>query len=283
MFRLPLIAATLLIPSLLRASDVQLTCTFETLPSFVIFYDSDVKPEHTISVKNRPPAPLISGSGFNRLESASVDGYSFVFAPRTSSLTVHKGEDLIGTETGSCVTIGGPANETPLGLPAIVETETPANQTTEDPKNTGDWSVEISESNFDDTAKAILSLTSTKTVRGRFGGTTSPKLYLRCEENTTSLFMFAGGHFLSDIQGYGRVDYRIDGKKAGQKNMKASTSNEALGLWSGGQAIPFIKEIMSGQTLLVRLTPYNESSLEFSFNINGLSEAVKPLRKACNW
>ncbi|MBU2983516.1 type VI secretion protein [Lentibacter algarum] len=291
MFRFPLLAVALLLPSLARASDVQLACTFENLPSFVIYYDSSTSSEHRISVNDRPFVRLTAGSGSNRFESASVDGYSFVFSPKNSFLTVHHDNTLIGTEAGQCVTLGGPRNETPLQLikeapPSTVsgsEPETPTQSAPSDTKGIGSWSVVKSESGFDDSSRVVLRQTSTNTISGRFGGTANPSLLVRCQENTTSLFLVAGGHFLSDIQSYGRVDYRVDDRKAGRKSMKTSTDNQALGLWGGGQSIPFIKEIMSGKQLLVRLTPYNESPLEFSFEIDGLDEAIEPLRKACNW
>ncbi|WP_238366934.1 type VI secretion system-associated protein TagO [Mesobacterium pallidum] len=95
--------------------------------------------------------------------------------------------------------------------------------------------------------------------------------------------MVAGGFFLSDIQGHGRVDLRVDQHQTRTQSMNVSTDNQALGLWNGGRSIPVIKSMFDSETLAVRLTPHSESPQEFAFNISGLEEAIKPLRQACHW
>jgi len=285
--RLLPLAIALVLP-LAANAEVHYACTFPTLPSFSITYPDAVGAKPLLYVQNRPPVEMTQGSGSNRIESGTVDGYNFQFSPKQSSLEVRKDEELIGTEVGQCVRLGGPVNDTPLVLeaPAPVEPaseEAVPSPTVAEPGDTGKWVVSESESQFDDTPLVILHLESRDEVRGRYGDTTTPSLILRCMENTTSLFINPGGHFLSDIQGYGRVTYRIDDNQASAWNMTASTDNEVLGLWNGGKSIPQIKKLVQGESLLIRLTPYNESPLEFGFDLPGLGEAIKPLRKACNW
>jgi type VI secretion system protein VasI len=79
------------------------------------------------------------------------------------------------------------------------------------------------------------------------------------------------------------VTYRLDDKPAKRKWFGESTDHKALGLWGGGNAIPFLKEIMAGQKLLVRATPWSDNAVTGEFSIIGLDEAIKPLRKACGW
>ena len=52
--------------------------------------------------------------------------------------------------------------------------------------------------------------------------------------------------------------------------MDVSTDNEALGLFRGSRAIPYIKELMVGKKMIIRFTPYNESSVQLPFVIEGL-------------
>lgn len=63
----------------------------------------------------------------------------------------------------------------------------------------------------------------------------------------------------------------------------ASTDNKALGLWSGGKAIPVVKQMLGKSTMITRMTPFSESPFTATFNISGLNRAIEPLRKACNW
>ncbi|ENG76194.1 hypothetical protein ECP03052938_5043 [Escherichia coli p0305293.8] len=35
--------------------------------------------------------------------------------------------------------------------------------------------------------------------------------------------------------------------------------------------------------MYAKITPYNESPVSATFNLNGLSTTLKPLQEACNW
>ena len=139
------------------------------------------------------------------------------------------------------------------------------------------------QSQFDDSARVILSVLSEQPIRGRFGSPAQATLMIRCEENTSSLFVHFNDLFMSDIQGYGRVDYRVDDGRPGNVSMTASDNHQALGLWRGGRSIPFIRSLFGGERLYLRATPFNENRVEMVFPIAGLEEAIAPLRAACNW
>lgn len=156
-------------------------------------------------------------------------------------------------------------------------------KTVEPPKKSGDWVVRQDTSKLDDTKTVVLMVESDQPIRKRFGGTESGTLLIRCQENTTSLFFTWAGNFMSDLQGRGRVDYRIDDTPASRINTDVSTDNTALGLWSGGTAIPFIKRLIGANTLYVRATPFSDSPVEMTFNISGLDQAIIPLKDACKW
>jgi len=151
-------------------------------------------------------------------------------------------------------------------------------QTTSD-----NWHTTINQSKIDDTTTVILLTPSKDEVQGRFNRTATPVLILRCLENTTSAFINFDGLFMADSGGYGRVTFRVDKTKAVTRSFSASTNHKALGLWGGGQAIPFIQNLMDGSALIVQATPHSESPVTMEFDISGLKEAIQPLRKACNW
>lgn len=151
------------------------------------------------------------------------------------------------------------------------------------PEAKGDWIANVTVSPLDDTETVVLTLQSDDNIRGTYGNSGPADLLIRCKENTTSVYLVFNDHFMSDLQGRGRVDYRVDQQKPSRKNMDVSTDNKALGLWSGGTSIPWIKELMNGEKLYVRATPFSESPVEANFTIKGLDETIAPLRKACNW
>ncbi len=41
--------------------------------------------------------------------------------------------------------------------------------------------------------------------------------------------------------------------------------------------------LANSSKMYTKITPYNESPVSATFNLNGLSNALKPLQAACNW
>lgn len=146
------------------------------------------------------------------------------------------------------------------------------------------WQVEVKTSAMTDQTDVYMSLTSNEPVPSKFGmGSAPATLFVRCHEDTSAVFVTFNDHFMADIQGYGRVEYRLDKQKMTAVNMDTSTDNKALGLWQGGRAIPFIKTMFDHDTLILRATPFNESAITLTFDIRGLKESSEKLRSACKW
>lgn len=148
--------------------------------------------------------------------------------------------------------------------------------------NTDHWDVRETVSSLDDSKKVTLTTDALGPNMGRFGREIRLTLLAACRENTTNVWIHFGGHFMSDYQ-HGTVTYRIDKNKPRKKKFRESNNNEALGLWSGRTAIPFLKDLLGHETLLVRASPHSENALEATFDISGLELAIVPLREACGW
>lgn len=147
---------------------------------------------------------------------------------------------------------------------------------------TGRWRVRTETSKIDDSANVWLSVLSDEQTNCAYkSGVHS--IHMACRENTTSLWINFGNCFMSSIQGRGRVTYRLDSDKAKTHRFRESNDNMALGLWNGGSAIPFIKQMIGHDRLVVRATPFSDSTVTAEYEIAGLQEAIKPLRKACSW
>lgn len=146
----------------------------------------------------------------------------------------------------------------------------------------GDWLVRVETSQMDDSENVFLTLYSDEQTNCPYkSGRHS--IHMACRENQTNLWVRFAGCFMSSIQGKGRVTYRLDTEQATTRNFRESNNNMALGLWSGGTAIPFIKKMIGHDQMIIRATPFSESAVTGEYNITGLEEAVQPLRDACNW
>ena len=144
------------------------------------------------------------------------------------------------------------------------------------------WLVERDVSRVDDSAIVFLSTPELGTARGSADNPASFLLVLACRENKTNIWVHFGSAYT-----FGKdnrmLTYRIDDKSARTKRFGESNKGEALGLWSGNSAIPFIKSLFGADRLFIRATPKSATRVEAEFDISGLEQAVEPLRKACHW
>lgn len=163
------------------------------------------------------------------------------------------------------------------GTVAEVEAEEPPN-----PEDTGAWNVVSETSKMDDSTNVFLTLRTDEQTNCPYKSG-AHTLMIACRENTTALWVSFGGCFMSSIQGKGRVTYRLDSETAQQARFRESNDNSALGLWNGGASIPFIKKLLGHERLLLRATPFSDSTVTGEYSIQGLDTAIAPLRAACNW
>ena len=148
--------------------------------------------------------------------------------------------------------------------------------------DTGDWTIDVEKSVMDDSTNVFLFLDADQQTNCPYKDAPHT-IAIACRENETNLWFRFGGCFMSDIQGKGRVTYRLDSDQARTKSFRESNNNMALGLWSGGQAIAFIKEMFGHERMIVRAQPFSESQVTGHYDIAGIETAIKPLREACNW
>jgi type VI secretion system protein VasI len=135
-----------------------------------------------------------------------------------------------------------------------------------------------------DQESIFLSVESNEEVQcQKFGPPSTVHLVARCLENRTSLYITGDCHVASGFYGYGKVTVRLDDGKPFNRNMDASTDNQALGLWSGGEAIPLLKQMLGKERMIARFTPFSSDPVEPSFDISGLDAVISTLREACGW
>ena len=102
-------------------------------------------------------------------------------------------------------------------------------------------------------------------------------LVIRCRENKTDVYITTD-EFLGDDST--NVIVRFDEKNATKRTFSLSTNNRALFF---GAAIPNVKTMMKSKHMVVRYRTYNGTPKTVTFKLDGLSEKIVLLRKACHW
>ncbi|MDW3118012.1 type VI secretion system-associated protein TagO [Roseovarius sp.] len=157
-------------------------------------------------------------------------------------------------------------------------------ETTEDQgdaADTGAWIIEREKNALTDREDVFVGIRASETAQCGYQSI-RPTLYLRCMDNTTAALLVTD-FFMADIQGFGKVRYRVDGGSMKSWNFEERTDNMALGLWTFGRSTPFIRDLLGGETLIMEYTPFNDIPKQSTFDISGVDEAIAPMREACGW
>ncbi|MDE8896339.1 type VI secretion system-associated protein TagO [Klebsiella pneumoniae] len=151
-------------------------------------------------------------------------------------------------------------------------------QNPEEKSDTGKWQVSTVESDIDDSTNVFAMLTADLPISSNFGRTSTPVLFITCREKKTELFINWDVYL-----GLGETSmlHRLDKQKAVTKVWDISGNTKAV--FYRGRTIDFIKSLEKSGKMLAQITPYNENSATTTFDLKGLSEAIKPLQKSCGW
>ena len=149
------------------------------------------------------------------------------------------------------------------------------------PPVNGKWLSKIDKSSFDDSKTVVLQLEAENKIQGWLTSV-RPTLVLACRENKTLAYVnveMAANPELGKYNSY-TARMRIGSGTASKLIVDGSDNNEALFL---RKPITKIKNMLNRKTMLFAFTPFNARTAEIKFNITGLENAIKPLRKVCRW
>ncbi|WP_375056644.1 type VI secretion system-associated protein TagO [Zobellella sp. DQSA1] len=147
-------------------------------------------------------------------------------------------------------------------------------------KKVGNWFRQEEVSLFDDSKTVAIFVRSESDIKSGVGTDVYPWLYIRCMENTTSLYVIWNAFIGVDVT---EVTYRIDDGKAVKKIWDVSTDHKSTGLWIGSKSIPLIKEMLGSERFVVRVIPYASSPETAIFPIAGLQSWINEIRSLCSW
>ena len=164
-----------------------------------------------------------------------------------------------------------------LGIPIKKETEKIEEEKSNDlPK----WVVSDSSSEMDDSKTVVMSLESENTVTGWLTKNYSPTLIIRCQENKTDMYMNTESQFHRSSLDSVKAKIRLDDEKSKTYRFSVSTDNMSIFF---RKPIGHLKKMFSSQEMKIGWTPFNANPVIAKFDIRGLKDLIKPLRKTCNW
>lgn len=141
------------------------------------------------------------------------------------------------------------------------------------------WQYQDEVSQLDDRKDVWLSLKSLNTQPNQIGHPETARLWVRCMNNSTNVFITFNDYTSEDQN----VRYRLDDAPVKKVWMQTMNGGDGIGLWSGKSAIPLTKRFFGKDKLVVAYDSYSNHNLEFTFDISGLRSRIEPLASSCNW
>lgn len=106
----------------------------------------------------------------------------------------------------------------------------------------------------------------------------APILYVRCKSSTTELYIDWHDYIPGASH---QVTTRLDRGPTQARQWALSRSNIAT--FYPDSPIDFLQALMQSKLLYAEATPYNAAPVTAVFNLEGLTDAIQPLRTACDW
>lgn len=109
-------------------------------------------------------------------------------------------------------------------------------------------------------------------------GARDPILYVRCKGGGTELYIDWHDYIPGATH---QVTTRLDRTPTQARMWNLSRSNIAT--FYPGSPIDFLQTLMAADRLYAEATPYNTAPVTALFDLEGLTDAIQPLRSACGW
>lgn len=145
-----------------------------------------------------------------------------------------------------------------------------------------DWKVEKSESPVTGGKRVILAKNAMwSDAEGPLKGEDreyGPRLLIRCIEHSFDVVLDPDEYIGADAT---EVSWRAAGGQMRQRELRTSSSEDAVGWWGLHEAAPLIDDILSAETIAFRVKPYSRLPVDITFSRKNLREVIAEATSAC--
>ncbi|WP_404405440.1 type VI secretion system-associated protein TagO [Pelagibacterium halotolerans] len=148
----------------------------------------------------------------------------------------------------------------------------------------GLWASGVEVSQIEGTERPFASLESEQLIPAQPRGRAPARLTILCQdEQPVVQFSFAGQFMGTETSRSGLITIQFDRQPPRSQSLDLSGDRTALGFFSEDDARAFIDRLLVTNRLIVRAQPQGERSVTVSFQIEGIEQALQPVREACGW
>jgi len=107
------------------------------------------------------------------------------------------------------------------------------------------------------------------------------RMIISCGNNSTSLRFVFPGYFMTNDGKSNMLELQIDGGEA--QTFETNAVDSILNFGGTDESLPVIQQLMAANTVSLTATPSSGAPIKASFDLQGMSQALTPVREACNW
>lgn len=149
------------------------------------------------------------------------------------------------------------------------------------PTPVSNWTRREDRSKMDDSKTVTFMASATNTITGWLA-TETPRLFIRCQEKSTDVFMVTNMAALPELGLFQEhtVTVRLDDAKARSEHWLAGTDDKAL---FSPHPAQLARQIATAKRLRLQFTPFNASPQIVDFDVKGFDVHLKELAATCGW
>lgn len=153
-----------------------------------------------------------------------------------------------------------------------------------DSPDMGMWASGVEVSQIEGTERPFATLQSEQLIPALPRGRAPARLTILCLDETTVVqFGFAGYPLGTPTSNSGTITIQFDRMPSRSQSLQLSSDRTALGFFTNTDAMNFIDQLLQSERVFVRAQPQGQRSATVSFLLEGIEEAVVPVREACGW
>lgn len=194
------------------------------------------------------------------------------------------GQVIVTERTPERCAMIGPATERLVCYDGLYRNYDLASGSVADQDEVGFWASGIEVSQISGTEVPFATLQSEQLIPALPRGRAPARLAITCVDGKTSVqMMFAGQAMGTANSNSAPITIQFDRQPGRSRSLLLSSDRNALVFYDNEAAIEFIGQLQEAEKLFIRVQPQQQRSLTVSFNLQGLDEALMPVREVCGW
>jgi hypothetical protein len=130
-------------------------------------------------------------------------------------------------------------------------------------------------------ALAPIVVSSTQPIPARPNGRAPATMSISCSDNILGVSFSFAGQLLSETGDEAAISFQVQQTGSFVRSLPVSTDNTSIGFANAPDADAFLETLEGGDSLVVRITPVRQRSVQVEFALDAYEAQIAAMREAC--